>query len=265
MCSILRPLAKPWQTLESVETHEGLLELRRRDARDFLIVVDGRVLMSSTAHRSELDVATAACERLDTDAPRVLIGGLGMGFTLRAALDGVGPRARVVVAELNPIVVDWCRGPLAALTDDALADPRTEVHVGDVAALIRDTPASARWDAIILDLYEGPHEASQSRDDPFYSRRALAATRAALRPGGVFSVWSEEPDHAFERRLDGAGFRHELRRPGKGGRRHAVYLATAAQAATGKHAADATRRKPGKTGKTGTPGKPRKPRPKSAK
>lgn len=220
-------MAKPWQTLQSVQTDEGPLELRQRGARDFLIVVDGRVLMSSSAHRSELDVARAACERLDHPVPTVLIGGLGMGYTLRAALDNLGPDARVVVAELNPVVVDWCRGPLAELTDDALADPRTHVEVADVAELIADTKASTRWSAIVLDLYEGPHEAAQARDDPFYGRRALARTHRALRPGGIFSVWSEERDEAFERRLNAAGFSFETRRPGKGGRRHAVYLATA--------------------------------------
>lgn len=227
---ILRDLAKPWQTLHTVSTDEGPLELRQRGPRDFLIVVDGRVLMSSAAHRSELDVARAACARLDPadPAPRVLIGGLGMGYTLRAALDDLPPGAEVVVAELNPVVVDWCRGPLAVLTDDALADPRASVEVADVADLVRRGAkrSDQRWSAIVLDLYEGPHAAVQPDDDPFYGARALRDTARALRAGGVFSVWSEERDHAFERRLARGGFDVEVRRPGKGGRRHAVYVAT---------------------------------------
>lgn len=227
---ILRDLAKPWQTLHGVETDEGPLELRQRGPRDFLIVIDGRVLMSSAAHRSELDVAEAACARLDPGdaAPRVLIGGLGMGYTLRAALDALPARGEVVVAEINPVVVDWCRGPLAILTDDALADPRARVEVADVAELIRRgaKQADQRWSAIVLDLYEGPHEAAQRKDDPFYGTRALQTTARSLRPGGVLSVWSEERDHPFERRLASCGYEVEIRRPGKGGRRHAVYVAT---------------------------------------
>jgi spermidine synthase len=218
-------MAKPWITLASVATDEGPLELRQRDVDDFLIVVDGRVLMSSKAHRSEIEVASLACQRLEgIVAPRVLIGGLGMGYTLRAALDHCPPSATVCVAELNADVVGWCHGPLAPLTNDALSDPRVRVHVGDVASLIRKTSRSERWDAIILDLYEGPHAASQSSRDPFYSAGALDSTRAALSGRGIFSVWSEERDGRFERRLQKAGFEFEYVRSGRGGRRHPVYI-----------------------------------------
>ncbi|MGB1700468.1 MAG: spermidine synthase, partial [Nannocystaceae bacterium] len=134
-------MTKPWTTLARVDTDEGPLELRQRDVDDFLIVVAGRVLMSSKAHRSEVEVATLPCELLrGIPKPRVLIGGLGMGYTLRAALDTCPVDANICVAELNPAVVEWCRGPLAALTDDALSDPRVTVHVGDVAKVIRETP-----------------------------------------------------------------------------------------------------------------------------
>ena len=128
-------MARPWTTLETVDTGEGPLELRQRGAKDFLIVVDGRVLMSSAAHRSELEVATAAAERCPSvAAPRVLVGGLGMGYTLRAALDAFPADAQVEVAELNPVVCTWCEGPLAVLTEGASTDPRTTVLVEDVAA-----------------------------------------------------------------------------------------------------------------------------------
>jgi len=217
-------VTRPWETLDAVDTEEGRLELRRRGEGDFVITVGGRVLMSSAWHRSEIAVAELACRRIaDRPRPRVLIGGLGMGFTLRAALDELPREARVVVAEIEPAVVRWCRGPLASLTGRAVDDPRVEIALADVAGLIAE--ADQRFDAIVLDLYEGPRTATQAREDPFWGPAALRRTRAALAPGGVFSVWSEDPDAAFEKRLAAAGFRVERRRPESGGPRHAVYLA----------------------------------------
>ena len=217
-------MTRPWETLDAVDTEEGRLELRRRGEGDFVITVGGRVLMSSAWHRSEIAVAELACRRIaDRPRPRVLIGGLGMGFTLRAALDELPREARVVVAEIEPAVVRWCRGPLASLTGRAVDDPRVEIALADVAGLIAE--ADQRFDAIVLDLYEGPRTATQAREDPFWGPAALRRTRAALAPGGVFSVWSEDPDAAFEKRLAAAGFRVERRRPESGGPRHAVYLA----------------------------------------
>lgn len=220
-------MAKPWTTLERVATDEGVLELRQRDRDDFLIVIDGRVLMSSRAHRSEIEVATLALARCGiVPNPRVLIGGLGMAYTLRAALDRLPQDATVVVAELNEAVVRWCEGPLAPLTGCAVADPRVRVELADVADLIKKTERTRRWTAIILDLYEGPHAALGQRNDPIYGAGALGATRHALDEGGVFSVWSEERDAPFERRLTRAGFQFDYLRSGKGGRRHPVYIAT---------------------------------------
>ena len=186
-------------------------------------MIGGRVLMNSSSRRSEEALATLACAHLKaTAAPRVLIGGLGMGFTLRAALDAVPATAQVVVAELNADVVAWCRGPLAASTAGAVTDPRVRVELGDVSKVIADaTPGS--YDAIILDLYEGPNAATQRADDPFYSSAALDRTRAALAPGGVLAVWSEDADATFERRL-AARFTVATHRIGGGGRRHVVYL-----------------------------------------
>jgi spermidine synthase len=227
---------KPWETLDAVDTDEGRLELRRRGETDFVITVAGRVLMNSAWHRSEIAVAQLACRRIkDRPRPRVLIGGLGMGYTLRAALDELPRTARVVVAEIEPAVVRWCRGPLAPLTERAVDDPRTEIVLGDVAQVITDAGRAeaarfdtarfdARFDTIVLDLYEGPRTSTQAREDPFWGPAALRRTRDALTPGGVFSVWSEDPDAAFEKRLAAAGFRVERRRPESGGPRHAVYL-----------------------------------------
>lgn len=213
---------RAWETLDAVETEEGRLELRRRGERDFVITVAGRVLMSSMAHLTEVAVAEIACgEVADRERPRVLIGGLGMGFTLRAALDSLPRSGRVVVAEINEAVVRWCRGPLAPLTNNAARDPRTKIVLQDVAEVI----AGGGFDAIILDLYEGPRAATQGREDPFYGPAALKRTRAALNPGGVLAVWSEDPDAAFEKRLRQGGFNVERRKPGKGGPRHVVYLA----------------------------------------
>jgi len=156
----------------------------------------------------------------------VLVGGLGMGFTLRAALDQLPTKAEVVVAEINPVVVRWCQGPLAELTGRAVEDRRVSVVMEDVAAVIADAGRSGRpFDAVILDLYEGPRESGQGEGDPFYGRRALERTRAALAPGGVFAVWSEDADDAFEKRLAVAGFEVKREKPGKGGPRHVVYVA----------------------------------------
>ena len=176
--------------------------------------------MTSTAHRSETVLAAAAVARLPRcRAPRVLIGGLGMGFTLRAALDALPERARVLVAELHPVVLDWCRGPLARLTDAAVEDPRVTVEIGDVAQTIG---SGRSFHAIVLDLFVGPRRPGV--EDPHFGATALARTHAALEPGGVFAVWSEQADSAFEKGLRAAGFAVERARPGRGGLRHVVYF-----------------------------------------
>ncbi len=213
---------QPWKTLATVATEEGPLELRQRGDQVFLIVIAGRVLMTSNDRRSEQALATLACRALPGPRRRVLIGGLGMAYTVRAALDVLPPRAEVVVAELTPAIEAWCRGPLAGLTGRALDDPRVRVVIGDVARMIAEAPPG-RYDAILLDLYEGPHAATQRADDPFYSRAALDRTHAALAAGGAFAVWSEEPDDAFAQRFARAGFTVETHRLGKP-KRHVVYL-----------------------------------------
>lgn len=225
-------MTRPWQTLASAATPEGLLELRRRGERDFLIVIGGRVLMTSSAHRSEDALSTLAAARLAREArggkkPRVLIGGLGMAYTLRAALDAFPADAAITVAELNPVVIEWCKGPLAELTAGAASHPRVTLVNADVAAVIGRAaagPGGGKVDAILLDLYEGPNAASQRRDDPFYSAAALAQQHAALTAGGILAVWSEDPDAAYARRFAAAGFTVSAERPPQGGRTHVVYL-----------------------------------------
>ncbi|MEK6700039.1 MAG: spermidine synthase [Nitrospirota bacterium] len=223
-------MAQPWHTIETAATTDGVLELRRRGERDFLILINGRVLMNSSANRSEITLGRLACEAVAARPwPRILLGGLGMGLTLRAALDILPPSAQVVVAELNAVVVEWCRGPLAGLTHGALDDPRVTVVIDDVAAKVAQAAQAGaqRFDAVIIDLYEGPRAATDARNDPFYGSRALTATKAALSPGGVFAVWGENPDKAFEKRLTAAGFSVNMQRPGRGGLRHVVYVAQA--------------------------------------
>ena len=214
---------QPWKTLESIATPEGKLELRQRGARAFLITIGGRVLMSSEAHRSETELAQLACDALAGRArPRVLLGGLGLGYTLRAALDRLPPRAEVTVVDLNAAVIAWCRGPLATLTDDALGDKRVTCVVGDVARVI----AAARpgtYDAIIVDLYEGPHQVNNRAYDPLYGHAALARTAAALTPDGIAAIWSEERDEAFEARFN-VDFVASSHKAPRGGRKHVVYL-----------------------------------------
>jgi spermidine synthase len=224
----------PWTVLDKVDTAEGVLELRIRD-NDFLIVIDGRVLMNSHSRSSEEELARLAIRSLapppDRNAavtlrpgePRILMAGLGMGFTLRAALDTVSPTADITVCEINKVVVEWCRGPLAGPTRNAIKDGRVTVKLEDVAKVIAAAPAG-RFDAILLDLYEGPNAASQRSNDPFYGPTALARAYKALRKSGILAVWSEDADAPFQKRFAAAGFEVSVHSIGQGGRRHVVYL-----------------------------------------
>lgn len=221
---------KPLRTLESVATPDGKLELKSRGPKDFLITIDGRVLMTSAAYRSEVALGRAACARLATYAqPRVLVGGLGMAYTLRAVLDELPKSAQVVVAELNPIVETWCRTHMAQLTDAAVDDARVKMDFRDVMSVIGDAahggPAH-RYDAIVIDLYVGPDSGTR-RDDPLYGARACAEARQALKKGGVFSIWGEAYNATYAQRLEKAGFIVRTERPGRGGLRHVIYVATA--------------------------------------
>lgn len=234
-------MAQPWKTVDSILTDEGTLELRQRGERDFIITIGAQVLMNSLANRSEVVLGQLGCGMLkEIENPRVLVGGLGMGFTLKATLDSLPGTATVVVAELNPAVLEWCRGPLTVLTENAVNDPRVTVEICDVANRIRQTAVNGgelRFDAIILDLYRGPHAKTHHSDDPLYGSRAIENMRAALKPCGVVAVWGENYDESFEKRLRSAGFTVTIDRPGRGGLRHAVFLAHLKQSKkTGKHA-----------------------------
>lgn len=223
-------MSLPWETLASVVTPDGTLDLRRRGEKDYLILIEGRVLMTSAAHRSEDALAKLACVGLRKKPKvRVLVSGLGMGFTLRAALDELASDAEVLVAELNPVVVEWCKGPLGPLTADAAKDPRVTVQVVDVAKRIGGVakdPGRPRFDAIVLDMYEGP-QTNVRPSHSLYGPAAVARTKQALKRGGMFAVWCEGPSSGFERSLQSAGFQFRLERVGRGARVHSVYLACA--------------------------------------
>jgi spermidine synthase len=234
-------MAQPWKIIECTTTDEGPLELRQRGEQDFLITIGSQILMNSLSNRSEIVLGQRGCEHLKESLhPRVLVGGLGMAITLRAVLDTLPATAQVVVAELNPTVVEWCHGPLAPLTQGAVSDPRVTVEIGDVAGLIRRTAVNggeARFDAIVLDLYRGPHAKTHHSDDPLYGSRAIENMRAALKPCGTVAVWGENYDESFDKRLQSAGFTVTTERPGRGGFRHAVFLAHLKQSKkSGKHA-----------------------------
>ena len=204
------------------------LRLFRRGG-EFMIMLGQNELMSSRMSGSEDALAVLTCKRLGARAaPHLLIGGYGMGFTLRAALAVLAADARVTVAELVPEIIDWARGPMAELAAGCLDDPRLHLFSGDVAAPIRE--AQARYDAILLDVDNGPDGLSRSGNDWLYAAGGLAAARTALRPGGVLAIWSAAPDRAFTRRLTQAGFKVEevSVRAGTNGKglRHVIWFAT---------------------------------------
>jgi len=216
-----------WRPIDDEETDEGTMILMQRGELEFEIRVDHYTLMTSESHLSEDELGRRPCAALgQRPRPRVLIAGLGMGYTLRAALDVLPADARVTVAELNPVVDCWCRGPLAVLTNHALEDPRVELRITDVAELIRDAAhGSCPFDAIVLDLYQGTHEANEDPEHKHFGRAALQTTRRALSPGGMLAVWTEEEDVGFESRLRQLDFDVEQICPDTDGPRHVVYLA----------------------------------------
>ena len=204
------------------------MALTRRD-REYIILADGKPLMSSRMHGSEEALATLACERAGTlDDPCVLVGGLGMGFTLRAALNVLPPGATVIVAELVPAVVEWNRGPLAPLAERPLEDRRVRVFEGDVLDALRGNRAG--FDAVILDVDNGPRAFTDASNAALYTNEGIATVRGALRDNGVLAVWSAWEDRKFEQRLRYAGFTVKVTRVRarlkKGGPRHTLFLAS---------------------------------------
>ncbi|MEI4508943.1 MnmC family methyltransferase [Sphingopyxis sp. CCNWLW253] len=205
------------------------LRLYRR-GDDFIIAIDRNELMSSRMSGSEEALATMTCDRLrSSKAASLLIGGYGMGFTLRAALATLGPDARIAVAELVPGIIEWARGPMAELAAGCLDDPRVELILGDVSKAIG--AATRRYDAILLDVDNGPDGLTRDANEGLYSAEGLATAKAALRPGGILAIWSAAPDARFTRRLTAAGFQVEevgvrARSNGKGPR-HVIWFARA--------------------------------------
>ena len=220
----------PRELIATAEVPGGDEPLRLiRRGSEYSIMLGANELMNSRLSGSEEAMSTLAAARIaGVSAPRVLIGGLGMGFTLRTALQAFGARASIEVAELVPEIVDWARGPMAHLHAGTLDDPRVSIHVGDVGGLIRSS--AGRFDAILLDVDNGPEGLTVAGNDQLYGAAGLQAAKAALRPGGILAVWSSGPDHGFTRRLRHAGFATEevtarARRTG-GGARHVIWLAT---------------------------------------
>jgi len=200
--------------------------------RDFMIVIDQNELISTRMRHSEEQLAELTLERLAAPAPLLLIGGYGMGFTLRAAL-AARPDARVTVAELVPEIVEWARGPMAELTAGCLDDPRVTLGMGDVLAWIDDAAdgTTGQYDAILLDVDNGPDALVHEQNRRIYSFAGLRAAKAALAPGGVLAIWSAARDPAFTRRLEKVGFAVEdvevRARPGGKGPRHTIWFARA--------------------------------------
>lgn len=218
---------KAWEILGETRTPDGTeMRLTRRDD-EYVMLANGKPLMSSRMHGSEEALATLACGHVRTmDRPRVLVGGLGMGFTLRAVLDVLPSGAIVTVAELVPAVIEWNRKPLAALAAHPLRDSRVRIEVADVGFTLRANPG--RFDVILLDVDNGPAAFTAAANDGLYDNGGVAAAHAALRPRGTLAVWSAWEDRKFEQRLRYHGFDVEVTRVRarlkKGGPRHTIFL-----------------------------------------
>jgi spermidine synthase len=220
----------PWIKIDTarVPGTDGELRLMRRGP-EFSIMLGTNELMNSRLSGSEAALATLAARKLEAiKKPHLLIGGLGMGFTLRAALAVLGSGARIVVAELVPAVVAWARGPMAEIFGDSLGDPRVSIDETDVGEIIRSR--ESEFDAILLDVDNGPEGLTRKANDALYGSAGLNAAYAALRPGGVLAVWSSGPNAAFAKRLRTACFdvnEVQVRATGRGGgARHVIWIAT---------------------------------------
>lgn len=218
---------KPWELLGRTTTPAGDEMTLTRHGNEYVINASGRSLMSSRMSGSEEALATFACAQARTlEEPCCLVGGLGMGFTLRAALDVLPAGATVIVAELVAGVVEWNRGPLASLAGHVLRDRRVVVEVGDVLDVLRANPG--RFDAVLLDVDNAPAAFTTATNARLYADPGLAVLRASLAPNGMAGVWSAHEDRRFEQRLRHAGFRVRVERVrarlDKGGPRHVIFL-----------------------------------------
>jgi spermidine synthase len=220
----------PWLQIDTARVPGAEVELRlMRRGAEFSMMLGQNELMNSRLIGSEQALATLACKRIEAiKRPHLLIGGLGMGFTLRAALAVLGSEARIMVAELVPAVIAWAHGPMAEIFGDSLVDPRASIRSADVVEVIRSQAAA--FDAILLDVDNGPEGLIRKANDALYDSKGLKAIRRALRPGGVLAVWSSGPDVAFSKRLRAAGFDvNEVAvraTASRAGARHLIWLAT---------------------------------------
>ncbi|MXP14688.1 spermidine synthase [Altererythrobacter confluentis] len=198
--------------------------------RDFIIGLGRNELMSTRMQFSEEQLADLTIDRLTNSAPQVLIGGYGMGFTLRATLERIGKKGHATVVELVPEIIEWARGPMAELTGDCLDDPRVTLRMGDVGDAIEQTAeGGAPFDAILLDVDNGPDGLVREDNNRLYSREGLRFARRALVKDGVLAIWSAAPDHKFTRKMESCGFDVEVRevraRPNNKGPRHTIWFA----------------------------------------
>jgi spermidine synthase len=220
----------PFVQIDSARVPGADVELRlMQRGAEFSMMLGANELMNSRLSGSEEALATLACRRIEAiKAPHLLIGGLGMGFTLRAALAVLGPEARITVAELVPAVIAWAEGPMADMFGDSLKDRRASILSADVVAVIGSHVSA--FDAILLDVDNGPEGLIRKANDALYDLKGLKAIRRALRPNGVLAVWSSGPNASFSKRLRDAGFdvnevavRATTKRSGA---RHVIWFAT---------------------------------------
>jgi len=220
----------PWLQIDTARVPGADVELRlMRRGAEFSMMLGHNELMNSRLSGSEEALATLACRRIEAvECPHVLIGGLGMGFTLRAALAVLGTEARITVAELVPAVIAWARGPMANIFADSLNDPRASILSADVIEVIQSHPSA--FDAILLDVDNGPEGLIRKANDALYNLKGLKAIHRALRRGGVLAVWSSGPNPLFSKRLRDAGFdvnEVAVRATAKrSGARHVIWFAT---------------------------------------
>lgn len=224
----------PRETLATAAIPGGETLTLVSHGRDFVVMLGRDELMGTRMQFSEEQLAELTLERVTAPKPRVLVGGYGMGFTFRAALARLPEGGSITVAEVVPDILDWAKGPLAHLTGDTLDDPRGEVIIADVAALIDDAidGTTRRYDAILLDVDNGPDGIVRDANGRLYTRTGIGKARDALNPGGMLAIWSAGPDPAFARRLQDSGMAVEERtvraRPNNKGPRHTIWFAAKA-------------------------------------